>query len=276
MAVFFLPLAGLAALGAAAGVAEARSVVRLDRTVSIEGLPADLDGLRIAHVSDLHLGAPGVNLAAARRAFALVQDAAPDLIAITGDLLTHPRGTADLLELLDELEAPLGVYATLGNHDVGDVRDPFSRAGEIPDLASVGVELLRNRTLTITEGAATIAITGFEPHKPEGEAHSLPPGVAWPEQTADLNLVLAHYPDVFDAAPADASGLVLTGHLHGGQICVPWPTGRLRLSQFGHRYTEGLYHRDALTMHVSRGVGTTFVPFRFFARPEVTVLRVVG
>jgi len=54
------------------------------------------------------------------------------------------------------------------------------------------------------------------------------------------------------------------------------PTGRLRLSQFGHRYTEGLYHRDALTMHVSRGVGTTFVPFRFFARPEVTVVRVVG
>ena len=274
--MFFLPLAGLAALGAAAGVAEARSVVRLDRTVSVAGLPADLDGLRIAHVSDLHLGVPGVNLAATRRAFALVQDAAPDLIAITGDLLTHPRGAADLLEVLDELEAPLGVYATLGNHDVGDVRDPFSRAGEIPDLASVGVELLRNRTIAITEGTATIAITGFEPHKPEGEGHSLPPGVAWPEQTADLNLVLAHYPDVFDAAPADASGLVLTGHLHGGQICVPWPTGRLRLSQFGHRYTEGLYHRDALTMHVSRGVGTTFVPFRFFARPEVTVVRVVG
>jgi len=278
--VLFLPLLGLAAIGAAAGaaagVAEARSVVRLDRVVSLAGLPADLDGLRIAHVSDLHLGAPGVNRAAARRAVALVQDAAPDLIAITGDLLTHPRGTADLLNLLDGLEAPLGVYATLGNHDVGAVRDPFSRAGDVPDLASVGVELLRNRTLTIAKGAASIAITGFDPHRPEDETNSLPPGVAWPEQTADLQLVLAHYPDVFDAAPAAATGLVLSGHLHGGQICVPWPSGRLRLSQLGHRYREGLYHRDGLTMHVSRGVGTTFVPFRFFARPEVTVLRVVG
>ncbi|MSO46819.1 MAG: metallophosphoesterase, partial [Thermoleophilia bacterium] len=84
--MFLLPLSGLVALGAAAGMVEARSVVRLDRTVSIAGLPVDLEGLRIAHVSDLHLGAPGFNLAAARRAVALVQDAAPDLIVITGDL----------------------------------------------------------------------------------------------------------------------------------------------------------------------------------------------
>ncbi len=62
----------------------------------------------------------------------------------------------------------------------------------------------------------------------------------------------------------------------GDSPVVVKPSGRLRLSQFGHRYTEGLYHRDALTMHVSRGVGTTFVPFRFFARPEVTVVRVEG
>ena len=98
----------------------------------------------------------------------------------------------------------------------------------------------------------------------------------WPDADADLRLVLAHYPDVFDGAPADATGLVLSGHLHGGQICLPWPTGRVRLSQLGEEYADGVYQREALTMHVSRGVGTTFVPFRFFARPEVSILELVA
>ncbi len=270
--MFFLPLIGVAAATAALGVAEARSVVRLDRVVPIGGLPAALDGLRIAHVSDLHLGVPGVNRTAAQRAVALVNAAAPDLVAITGDLLTHPRGTDDLFDLLDLLDAPLGVYVTLGNHDVGDTRDPFSRAGAIPDLSALGVELLRDRTVAITTAGATIAISGLEPRRPDSTPYGLAAGASWPESKADLSLVLAHYPDVFDGAPLDARGLVLTGHLHGGQICMPWPSGRLRLSQLGHRYSEGLYHRGALTMHISRGVGTSFVPLRFFARPEVTIL----
>ncbi|MGI9116144.1 MAG: metallophosphoesterase [Gaiellales bacterium] len=265
-----LPLAGAALVSSAAGVAEALAVTRIDRTVPIRRLPDALDGLRIAHVSDLHLGAPGVNASAARRAAGLVQAAEPDLIAVTGDLLTHPRGHADLLEVLGALAAPLGVFVTLGNHDVGKVRDPFSRVGELPDLAPTGVELLRDRTVALEHGGVTLAVTGLEPHDPDEHPAGLPDG--WPAHDADLHLVLAHFPDVFDGAPADAAGLVLSGHLHGGQICLPWPTGRIRFSQLGHPYADGLYQRGDLTMHVSRGVGTTFVPVRLFARPEVTVL----
>ena len=268
-----LPLASAALIGAAAGAAEALAVTRTDRVVPLPGLPSALADLRIAHVSDLHLGAPGVNASAGRRAVGLVQQAEPDLVAITGDLLSHPRGVDVLYEVLDGLSAPLGVFAVLGNHDLGDARDPFARAGAIPDLAPVGVELLRDRSTVVVRDGVSIAVSGIDPHRPSVVADGLPFG--WPSVAADLHVVLAHYPDVFGGAPDDARGIVLAGHLHGGQICVPWPSGRVRLSQLGEGYEDGVYQRGALVLHVSRGVGTTLVPFRLFARPEVTIIRLV-
>ena len=169
-----LPLLGIAALGLGAGMAEAISVVRLERELPIPDLDPRLHGLRIAHVSDLHLGAPGVNLRAARRAEALLAEAAPDLIAITGDQLSHERGAHQLLRFLRGLQAPLGVFAVLGNHDLGYVRDPFSKAGPVPDYASAGVQLLRDETVEVQRAGARIAISGIEPRRQEGP-QVLPP-----------------------------------------------------------------------------------------------------
>ncbi len=275
-----LPLLGIAALGLGAGMAEAISVVRLERELPIPDLDPRLHGLRIAHVSDLHLGAPGVNLRAARRAEALLAEAAPDLIAITGDQLSHERGAHQLLRFLRGLQAPLGVFAVLGNHDLGYVRDPFSKAGPVPDYASAGVQLLRDETVEVQRAGARIAISGIEPRRQEGPQvlppHGQPLLVPWPETNAELHVVLSHYPDLFDELPPGARDLVLAGHLHGGQICVPWPSGRIRLSQLNHAYSEGVFRRGDATMHVSRGVGTTFVPVRFLARPEITILTLVA
>ena len=272
-----LPLIGLAAAGLAAGALEAMAVVRIDRDLPLRGLDPRLAGLRIAHVSDLHLGAPGVNRRAAQQALALLDEAAPDLIAITGDQLSHARGAGDLLELLRGLSAPLGTVAILGNHDLGYVRDPFSKAGPVPDYASVGVTLLRDETIAVEHAGATIAISGIEPRRQE-RRQVLPPNgqpllAPWPTSDADLHVVLSHYPDLFDELPAGSRDLVLAGHLHGGQVCIPWPSGRIRLSQLNHAYTDGVFTRGDATMHISRGVGTTFVPVRYFARPEITILR---
>jgi uncharacterized protein len=77
---------------------------------------------------------------------------------------------------------------------------------------------------------------------------------------------------VLDRPAAEGFDLVLAGHMHDGQICVPYPGGKLRLAHPSARYTHGIYRRDGTTMHVSPGLGTTFVPFRFFARPEATEL----
>lgn len=275
-----LPLIGLAATGLAAGALEALAVVRIDRDLPVRDLDPRLHGLRIAHVSDLHLGAPGVNSRAAWRALDLLEGAAPDLIAVTGDQLSHARGAGELLELLSRFHAPLGTVAILGNHDLGYVRDPFSKAGPVPDYASAGVTLLRDETIVLEHTGARIAISGIEPRRQEGPRvlppHGQPLLVPWPETDADLHIVLSHYPDLFDELPAGSRDLVLAGHLHGGQICVPWPSGRIRLSQLNHAYTDGVFTRGDAIMHVSRGVGTTFVPLRYLARPEITILRLVA
>jgi predicted MPP superfamily phosphohydrolase len=89
---------------------------------------------------------------------------------------------------------------------------------------------------------------------------------------ADLRILLSHFPRILDRLREGSFELVLAGHMHDGQICLPYPGGKLRLAHLSARYNRGLYRRGRTTMHVSPGLGTTFVPFRLFARPEVTEL----
>jgi len=89
---------------------------------------------------------------------------------------------------------------------------------------------------------------------------------------ADLRILLSHFPRVFDRLEPRRFELVLAGHMHDGQIALPYPGGKLRLAHLHARYPRGVFRGPAGTMHVSPGLGTTFVPFRFAARPEATEL----
>ncbi len=91
-------------------------------------------------------------------------------------------------------------------------------------------------------------------------------------EDAALTILLSHFPSVLDRSAAEGFDLVLAGHMHDGQICLPYPGGKLRLAHPSASYTHGFYGRGGTVMHVSPGLGTTFVPFRFFARPEATEL----
>jgi predicted MPP superfamily phosphohydrolase len=90
---------------------------------------------------------------------------------------------------------------------------------------------------------------------------------------ADLRILLCHFPDVVGWLEPDEFDLTLAGHLHGGQICIPTPRGKLRLEHLRALHWEGLHQTVAGPLYVSRGLGTSFVPFRFLARPEATLLR---
>jgi hypothetical protein len=233
--------------------------------VPLPRLPQALDGIRVAHLSDFHLGLPSRGARAVERAVEWVRERQPELVCVTGDLVSRPRGEPVLRALLSELGS---AYVVLGNHDVEHSRDPFSHAAGLTGLAPA--HLLVDETTTIEVRGARVQIVGVDPR-----AYRQRTSKPWQlvDESADLRILLCHFPYVLDFLPPGAFDLVLAGHMHDGQISLP--LGRSRKYRFAHpttRYAAGLYRRPAATLHVSPGLGTTFVPFRFFARPEATEL----
>jgi hypothetical protein len=261
-------LARLGGAAAAAGLAWGHfeaGWVRLETLrCPLPGLPPELEGLRIAHLSDFHLGFPSRASTAIDRAVDWVESRQPDLTLISGDLLSRRSGEEHLRELLARLPR---CFAVLGNHDFALSRDPFSHPIELYDLEPA--TLLADGSRTLELRGRKVQIVGVDPRSYRYR-RSHPERAADPE--ADLRILLCHYPDVVDRLPTGAFDLVLSGHLHAGQICVPWPGGRLRLASLQWTYVRGIYRRPAATLHLSAGLGTTFVPFRFLARPEATEL----
>ncbi len=261
----FVGLAAAATAAAAYGWLEAGWLRTRVLEVPIPGLPPALDGLRLAHLSDFHLGPPSRGRLATGRAVAWVAARGPDLVAVTGDLVSHPRGESPFRALLGSLRRP---YVVLGNHDVAVTRDPFSRAAELDDLHELAV-LLRHDSAMQTIRGCGVQLVGVDPLEyPRGEAR--PWELADPD--ADLRVLLCHFPGIVRRLPEGAFHLVLAGHLHAGQINLPYPGGRITLAHPRARYVSGLFRVGGTVMHVSPGTGTTFVPFRFFARPEATEL----
>ena len=125
----------------------------------------DLDGLRIAHLSDFHLGVPSRGAVAVERAVDWVVERRPDLVCITGDLLSRPRGEPQLRRLLDRLGP---AFAVLGNHDLADSRDPFSQPVDLGDLGRT--ELLSDEARTVERprapGADRRARSALAPARP--------------------------------------------------------------------------------------------------------------
>ena len=237
------------------------------RELVLPGLPPELDGLRIAHLSDFHLGVPSRGRRAVERAVEWVAERHPDLVAITGDLLSRPSGEGELLALLAKLPHP---YVVLGNHDYAISRDPFSRPVELGRLEH-GTMLLDNAEVVELRGKR-IELAGVDPRSWLQKHASAFEELGPENQRADLRILLCHFPRALDTVPAGRWDLILTGHLHAGQIVLPYGFGKLLLAHPGARYPEGIFERAGTTMHVSPGLGTTFVPFRFFARPEATEL----
>lgn len=237
--------------------------------VGLPGLPEELAGLRVAHLSDFHLGPPSRGTHAVEAAVNWVAQRRPDLVVVTGDLVSRPSAEPRLRELLRRLGPS---FAVLGNHDVEHTRDPFSRGAGLGDLSPA--RLLLDEAVTVDVRGRRVQVVGVDPR-----AYRRKRSQPWAlvDESADLCILLCHFPHVLDFLPPGAFHLVLAGHMHDGQIS--FPLGRTRKFRFAHprtRYATGLYEGSRGTMHVSPGLGTTFVPFRFFARPEATELVLQG
>lgn len=259
-------LAGLVVCGY--GVLVRRRWFRVvERPVAIPGLDPRLNGLRIAHLSDLHIGTltpRSWGLAWVRSA----NRAKPDLAVVTGDMVTSGSDFhSDIADVLGGLRAEHGVFASMGNHDYfGD--------GErlIALLRHRGVRVLRNEGVIVERGGARLWLAAIDDTWTRRDdlaaaMRDRPPGTA--------AVLLAHDPARFDAAADAGAALVLAGHTHGGQIGVPFLYRFANLATM-YRYRLGFYRRDASVLYVHPGLGTTGPPIRLGVVPEVTVLVLVA
>jgi uncharacterized protein len=263
-------LAASAAGLAAWGLWEAQWLETNVREVPVHGLAHSLDGLGVLHLSDFHAGMPSLNMRTLRAAVDFGVSMNPDLVAITGDLVSHPRAVPRVARELARLRPALGMYAVTGNHEVGDTSDPFSQGMVVDDWRPAGVQLLRDRMAAVERDGVRIEVAGLDA---DATASHPPPASLFGDHRGTLRILLTHFPDSAERLPDGVCSLVLAGHLHGGQICLPGPRGLIKLSHGDYRFDEGVFQEGGTTVVVSRGTGTTLVPFRFLSRPEVSLLR---
>jgi hypothetical protein len=269
-----------AALGAALSLCyllfEAQWLRTVECVLPVPDLPPDLDGFTIVQLSDLHAGSrPSLNMRAIRKAVDETRRLAPDLIAISGDLVTGESRLQQLYAELRRLPACRGVFAVLGNHDHGEMKLRKSPAADLSGLADCGVRLLRDECVSFDVGDATVQVCGVDDVR-HAYGDPAPVLAALDRRHVTLRLLLSHYAEVVDSLSPGDVALVLSGDTHGGQLCLPAPwarNGRIMLSDPWARHREGLYTDAAVPVYVSSGIGTSFLPFRFLCRPEIVVFR---
>ncbi|HEY2806987.1 MAG TPA: metallophosphoesterase [Gemmatimonadales bacterium] len=231
--------------------------------IGIRGLGSAFDGYRIAFLTDLHVS-PLVPVWWLERAIQAALDLKTDLISLGGDFLDDDASYIPMLAgIVRPLHAPDGVVGVLGNHD-----HYVGAHGVRTQLVQGGVRELYNESVTIVRGAERLVIGGIGDLQSDAiDFHGVFAGVL-PETP---RLVLSHDPDVFAYWPSEVRlDLMLSGHTHGGQAFLPIIGPPYVPSQFGFRYLAGRFHDQDRQLYVSRGVGSSGVPFRWGCPPELT------
>lgn len=232
-------------------------------TLTPARLPAGLDGLRITHLSDPHHdGEPR-----SEAMMAVVRDevacAAPDLIAVTGDIVPDADRLEEAAAALGALRGECAVYAVLGNHDF------WVDASQVQEaLEQQGVRVLRNEGAQIVRDDDCLWLAGVDDYwSGLADLDAALRGRA----TEDFCVLLAHNPDAVMEASRRGVHLQLSGHTHGGQVAFPLVGPLVVPSDHGRRFVEGLHKVDGTLLHVSRGQ-SVHMPIRLGSTPQVTLV----
>jgi predicted MPP superfamily phosphohydrolase len=236
----------------------------VEREVVIPELAPGLDGMRIAHLSDLHIG--GLTPRSWGLAWSRAANArAPDLAVVTGDLVTSGNDfDDDVADVIRELRAKMGVVVSMGNHDYFGDGEALAST-----LRARGLSVLRNEGVVLERQGARLWLAAIDDTwtRRNDMARAMK---GRPEGATTI--LLAHDPGTFDGASEAGVDLVLSGHTHGGQIAMPFLSRTVSLAMFAYRYRLGLYRRGRSVLYVHPGLGTTGPPMRLGVAPEVTIL----
>jgi len=237
------------------------------RRIALGRLPKSFEGFRIAQLSDLHISSfmPADEI---RRCVALTNQFKADLVVLTGDYVAwDPCAQGEVVNVLADLHAPFGVFGCLGNHETLTRTESSITAL----FASRNIRILRQEHALIQLKGETINLTGID------DSHEDLEGIEQLMISDTVNILLIHdtYLNTFEHAADLGIDLTLAGHTHGGQISLGFLHPDLNLARLETRYAGGWYQRYGRQLYVNRGIGTTVLPIRLGARPEITVLELV-
>lgn len=243
-------------------------------TVSSDRLPEAFNGYRIAHISDLHNAKIGENN---KNLIAMLQDAEPDIIAITGDLIDSRNTDIEIaIQFAEEAVKIAPCYYVTGNHE--------ARVSEYDDLKNglteLGIIILEDERIYLDQNGETITLIGInDPSFKSGYLFGDSETVVETHlqelmnESDSFTLLLSHRPELFEIYVNNEVDLVLSGHAHGGQFRLPFVGGLVAPNQgLFPKYDAGLYTEENTNMIVSRGIGNSILPFRFNNRPEVILI----
>jgi predicted MPP superfamily phosphohydrolase len=250
-------------------------------------LPAGFRGLRIVQISDIHSGS-FTNKKAVEKGVRMILDLKPDLILFTGDLINDRAiEMADYIDVFSRLQAPMGVFSTLGNHDYGDYvtwPSPEARSANIEHLkkiqAGMGWRLLMNEHVVLEKAGDQIALIGIENWSAKarfpkhGKMWEAYPGA----EKYPFKILMSHDPSHWDAEVKPKYGdidLTLAGHTHGMQFGIEIPGFRWSPVKYVYDEWAGLYESGKQKLYVNRGFGFIGYPGRVGILPEITLIELV-
>jgi hypothetical protein len=257
-------------------ILNARTMPVVRRAEVVLPFPADAprSPVTVALLTDTHLSGPDNSPARMARIVAQINALKPDLILLGGDYIGDAKGGATYdarasIAPFAGLRAPLGVVAVLGNHDSRSQKNQRALSGADwqAAFARMGITLLQDGAVR----RGPLAIGGLQ--DVYTRRIDLPATLAAMARVRGAPLILSHGPDVFPALP-DAPSLTLVGHTHCGQVALPFAGIVYVPSKYGTRYACGLYRDGARTMIVAGGVGTSGLPIRMLAPPDIWLITV--
>ncbi|MEI9910530.1 MAG: metallophosphoesterase [Bacteroidota bacterium] len=251
--------------------------------LSFSNLPASFKGLKVVQLSDIHSGS-FTDKKAVMKGVEMVMKEKPDLILFTGDLVNNTADEMeDYMDVFNKLNAPLGVYSTLGNHDYGDYVKWNSKEEKIANLerlkqvhAELGWRLLMNEHVVLERGEDKIAVLGVENWSAKASFHKYGDLKKAYEGAASypFKILMSHDPSHWDAEVRQSYkdiDLMLAGHTHGMQFGVEFPGFKWSPVQYVYKQWAGLNEEGAQKLYVNRGYGFIGYPGRVGILPEITV-----
>ena len=228
--------------------------------IALPALPSGFDGFTILHLSDLHVG---MSSRAIRRVTELVATLEYDICVLTGDFRGKAFGPFDeTLREMARVRSQLGeaVYGVLGNHDTVRM---------LPPLEAIGIRMLVNESETIVRGNQRLHLAGVDDANYYVAANLEKAAARIPH--GEFSILLSHTPEIYKQAAYAGFHLFLTGHTHGGQICLPGSVPITLSCDLPRRFGAGPWTYEGMIGYTSKGVGSSVIPVRFNCPPEITL-----